>query len=234
MEVLDLGFAERFKNILKDVEPEFVPQVEVVDEGVVVEPLDLASVLVSEPKIEPQIVLQEKTTNNMNDLKDELFDKIIQTPCWSEFDMRTQYELIVKFLRVKNVKVPEVIARILQQSVLGFGIFDEYLLKKNLEAIFYEPRKPLSYIENGKLSRTTTVLPLSKIKKVVKNIKNMSLLSDDLCDYSFRTNNFWVNMSLNGESVSSIEIYKISDSFLENEFANIGIRDALVGMCNNE
>lgn len=150
-------------------------------------------------------------------LKEELFEKIVTVPCWFEYDSKTQYDLIIKFLTSKNIKTPEVFAKILQHSILGFGVFDEYLLKKGVSAIFYEEGEPLLYTENDRNLVDTIILPASKVKLAVRNIINMSQYSDKNGIYDFRIADFWVQLRAVPHSKIKLSISKITEEFLNEE-----------------
>lgn len=164
--------------------------------------------------LEPEPVPE---VNRFNLLKDMLFEKIVTVPCWFEYDSKTQYDLIIKFLHSKNIKTPEVFAKVLQHSILGFGVFDEYLLKKGVTSIFYEEGEPLLYTENDRNVVDTIILPYSKVRLAVQNIINMSQSSDRNGVFDFRIADFWVQLRAVPHSRIKLSISKITDEFLTNE-----------------
>lgn len=172
------------------------------------------SPVVSPFVLEPEPV---REVNRFNLLKDMLFEKIVTVPCWFEYDSKTQYDLIIKFLHSKNIKTPEVFAKVLQHSILGFGIFDEYLLKKGVTSIFYEEGEPLLYTENNRNVVDTIILPYAKIKLAVQNIINMSQSSERNGVFDFRIGDFWVQLRAVPHSRIKLSISKITDEFLTNE-----------------
>lgn len=150
-------------------------------------------------------------------LKNELFEKIVTVPCWFEYDAKTQHDLIIKFLTSKNIKTPEVFAKILQHSILGFGIFDEYLLKKDVSAIFYEEGEPLLYTQDDRNVVDTAILSSSKVNLAVQNIINMSQYSVKNGIYDFRIADFWVQLRAVQNTKIKLSISKITDEFLADE-----------------
>lgn len=150
-------------------------------------------------------------------LKDELFEKIVTVPCWFEYDAKTQYDLIIKYLNSKNIKTPEVFAGILQHSILGFGVFDEYLLKKDVSAIFYEEGEPLLYTENDRNLVDTVILPSAKVHLAVKNIINMSQYTDKDGIYDFRIRDFWVQLRAIPHTKIKLSVTRVTDEFLAEE-----------------
>ena len=170
--------------------------------------------------LEPFVLDSEENVvkpSRFNQLKEMLFEKIVSVPCWFEYDAKTQYDLIMKFLASKNVKTPEVFAKILQHSILGFGVFDDYLLKKGVTSIFYEEGEPLLYTENDRNVVDTIILPYSKVRLAVQNIINMSQYSDKNGIYDFRIADFWVQLRAVPHSRIKLSISKITDEFLANE-----------------
>lgn len=162
-------------------------------------------------------IQQEVQKPKLQMLRDELFEKIVAIPCWFEYDQKTQYDLIIKFLISKNIKTPEVFAKVLQHSILGFGIFDEYLLKKNVSAVFYEEGEPLLYTEDGRNVVDNIILPMSKVWFSVQNIINMSQYSVKRGFFNYRIADFWVQLKYVPNSKIKLSISKITDEFLSNE-----------------
>ena len=158
-----------------------------------------------------------------NTLKEELFEKIVSVPCWFEFDVQAQFDLIVKFLRAKDVKTPEIFARILQHSIFGFGVFDEYLSKKGVSSICYVQGQPVMYVENGKEFVDNKTLPLESVQLAVKNIINMSKAMTISDVYNFRFANFWVELSLIDSESITLLISKIDETFLDSEFKKMSL-----------
>ena len=152
------------------------------------------SVLVTQVKTQPVSVPVKEPVPRFDSLKNELCEKIVTVPCWFEYDAKTQYDLIIKFLASKNIKTPEVFAKILQHSILGFGVFDEYLLKKEVSSIFYEEGEPLLYTENDK----------SGI-------------------YDFRIADFWVQLRAVPHTKIKLSISKVTDEFLADEIEKTNI-----------
>lgn len=161
----------------------------------------------------------------LEQLKEELFEKIVSIPCWFEYDQKTQYDLIIKFLNTKNIKTPEVFAKVLQHSILGFGIFDEYLLKKDVTAVFYEEGEPLLYTQNGKNVVDNIILPMSKVWFAVQNIINMSQYSVKNGFFSYRISDYWVQLKSVPHSKIKLSISKVTEEFLahEAEKANLSL-----------
>ena len=157
------------------------------------------SVLVTQVKTQPVSVPVKEPVPRFDSLKNELFEKIVTVPCWFEYDAKTQYDLIIKFLASKNIKTPEVFAKILQHSILGFGVFDEYLLKKEVS------------------------LSSAKVNLAVKNIINMSQYSDKSGIYDFRIADFWVQLRAVPHTKIKLSISKVTDEFLADEIEKTNI-----------
>lgn len=170
-----------------------------------------------EVKTQPVSVPKETAMPKLQILKEQLFEKIVSVPCWFEYDEATQYNLIIKFLQAKDVKTPEIFAKILQHSILGFGIFDEYLLKKGVSAIFYEEGEPMFYTEGDRNVVDTAILPMSKVRLAVKNIINMSQYCDRSGSYSFRIADYWVQLHAVEHSRIKLSIQKINETFLREQ-----------------
>lgn len=175
------------------------------------------TVLVAQVKTPHVSVPVKEPVQKLDSLRDELFEKIVTVPCWFEYDAKTQHDLIIKFLTSKNIKTPEVFAKILQHSILGFGVFDEYLMKKDVSAIFYEEGEPLLYTENDRNVVDTVILPSAKVNLAIKNIINMSQYSDKSGVYDFRIADFWVQLRTIPHSRIKLSISKITDEFLADE-----------------
>lgn len=152
------------------------------------------------------------------DLKSELFEKIVQVPCWFEYDEKTQLDLIMKFLVAKNIKTPDVFAKILQHSILGFGVFDDYLAQSDISAIYYTEGEPLIYTKNNLNITDNIVFPLKKVDVAIKNIINMSRMSDREKVFNFRFGNFWVELRRFPMSKINLSVMKIDSTFLDNQF----------------
>lgn len=152
------------------------------------------------------------------DLKSELFEKIVQVPCWFEYDEKTQLDLIMKFLVAKNIKTPDVFAKILQHSILGFGVFDDYLAQSDISAIYYTEGEPLIYTKNNLNITDNIVFPLKKVDVAIKNIINMSRMSDREKVFNFRFGNFWVELCRFPMSKINLSVMKIDSTFLDNQF----------------
>ena len=181
------------------------------------------SVLVTQVKTQPVSVPVKEPVPRFDSLKNEPFEKIVTVPCWFEYDAKTQYDLIIKFLASKNIKTPEVFAKILQHSILGFGVFDEYLLKKEVSSIFYEEGEPLLYTENDKNVVDTVILSSAKVNLAVKNIINMSQYSDKSGIYDFRIADFWVQLRAVPHTKIKLSISKVTDEFLADEIEKTNI-----------
>ena len=181
------------------------------------------SVLVTQVKTQPVSVPVKEPVPRFDSLKNELFEKIVTVPCWFEYDAKTQYDLIIKFLASKNIKTPEVFAKILQHSILGFGVFDEYLLKKEVRSICYEEGEPLLYTENDKNVVDTVILSSAKVNLAVKNIINMSQYSDKSGIYDFRIADFWVQLRAVPHTKIKLSISKVTDEFLADEIEKTNI-----------
>ena len=160
-------------------------------------------------------------------LADEFFVKMANIPCWYEFNSREQHTMLVKFLLGKGVKNPEVFAQILQASILGFGVFDEYLKKSGVNAIFYNQSEPLTYISNGTKFVEKTFLPIEKVHLAVKNIKNMSFTNGKKDACSFRRGDYWINLKNLPNEKISLSIQKITNNFLKEEFQKARLSDLL-------
>ena len=152
------------------------------------------------------------------DLKSELFEKIVHVPCWFEYDEKTQLDLIMKFLVAKNIKTPDVFAKILQHSILGFGVFDDYLAQSDVSAIYYSEGEPLMYTKNNLNITDNIVFPLKKVDIAIKNIINMSRKSDKEKVFNFRFGNFWVELRRFPMSKINLSVMKIDSTFLDNQF----------------
>ncbi len=150
-------------------------------------------------------------------LKDELFEKIVAIPCWFEYDSKTQHDLIVKFLGKKNIKTPEGLAKNLQNSILGFGVFDEFLLKNSVSSIYYVEGEPLLYTEDDKNLVDTEILPSAKVRLAVRNIINMSQDRDKNGVYDFRIANYWVQLRTVPHTKLKLSISRITEKFLADE-----------------
>lgn len=179
-------------------------------------------VYLPEPKLPEQspFLLEHKIIDKqsrMNRLKEKLFEKIVTVPCWFEYDSQTQHDLIVKFLLSKNIKTPEIFAKVLQHSILGFGAFDEYLLKKDVSAIFYEEDEPLIYTQAGRNVVETSVLPAAKVRLAVQNIINMSQCAALKGAFDFRISDFWIQLRMFPNSKIKLSISKVNDEFLTSE-----------------
>lgn len=170
-------------------------------------------------------VPKETAMPKLQILKEQLFEKIVTVPCWFEYDEGTQYNLIIKFLQSKDVKTPEIFAKILQHSILGFGIFDDYLLKKDVSAIFYEEGEPMFYTEGERNVVDTAILPMSKVRLAVQNIINMSQCCDRNGSYNFRIADYWVQLRAVEHSKIKLSIQRINEEFLreQTENANLSI-----------
>ena len=70
---VNLGLADRFNDNNSSMATEIRP---------------VKSVKIQQEVQKPKIQL----------LRDELFEKIVAIPCWFEYDQKTQYDLIIKFL----------------------------------------------------------------------------------------------------------------------------------------
>lgn len=180
----------------------------------------------SEKFVNPFILDRENVDDRktkFNLLKDELFEKIVTIPCWFEYDSKTQYELIIKFLELKGIKNPQIFAKVLQHSILGFGIFDDYLANKDVSSIFYEEGEPLLYTENDRNVVDIKILPYSKVQLAVQNIINMSQATVKSGIYSFRIANFWVQLRAIPHSKIKLSVSKITDEFLNDEIDKTNI-----------
>jgi len=151
------------------------------------------------------------------------FAKIVNVPCWFDYDDKTQFDLIVKFLVSKDVKTPEIFAKVLQHSVLGFGVLDEYLLQNEISAVFYVEDEPIIYTKNYYYTVDNIVFPKRKIDSVLKNISNMAQINSEYGTFNFRVNNFWVELKNVPHCKVRLSIYKINDSFLEKQFKSINL-----------
>ena len=156
-------------------------------------------------------------------LKNELFEKVVNVPCWFDFDEKTQLDLIVKFLVAKNIKTPEIFAKVLKHSFLGFGVFDEYLIQNEISAIYYCEGEPLIYTKNFENVTDNLILPLNKIHMIVKNVKNMAQSENKNGVYNFRVNNFWVELRAVPQTKIKLSIIKINDVFLEKQFKSVNL-----------
>ena len=153
-----------------------------------------------------------------NSLKDELFEKIVTVPCWCDYDTQTQYSLIVKFLQTKNIKNPEIFAKVLQHSILGFGVFDDYLAKNDISCIRYEQGKAFEYVLSGQdCVDNEVIFPIAKVRSVVKNLVNLSKKPSRAGAFEFRYADFWVEMYVPESSGIKITVTKIDKSFIERE-----------------
>ena len=156
--------------------------------------------------------------SRFEELKNEMFEKIVQVPCWFEYDEKTQKDLIIKFLVAKNIKNPDVFAKVLQHSILGFGIFDDYLAQEDVSAIHYLENEPLIYTKNNVNITDNMILPLNKVKFAVKNLINMSQSSKNEGAFNFRFGNFWVELRNFSQSKIKLSVEKIDNTFLDNQF----------------
>ncbi len=202
-----MGLADRFVNNLID-ERECLP-------------LNKPALADENPFVLENSVLEKQS--RFNSLKDELFEKIVSIPCWAEYDFNTQYDLIVKFLHSKNVKTPEIFAKVLQHSILGFGVFDEYLLKKGVTALFYEEGEPILYTQGDKNVVDNMILPMGKVRLAVQNIINMSQYSVKNGAYDFRISEYWVQLRAFPGSKIKLSISRIDDDFLLNEMESANL-----------
>ncbi len=179
------------------------------------------STLASEVKVQPVPVHvtppKETVMPKIQILKQQLFEKIVTIPCWFEYDEATRYNLIIKFLQAKDVKTPEIFAKILQHSILGFGIFDDYLLKKDVSAIFYEEGEPLFYTQGDRNVVDTAILPVAKVRLAVQNIINMSQYSDRKGVYEFRISDYWIQLRAAEHSRIKLSIQLVSEEFLQEQ-----------------
>lgn len=154
-------------------------------------------------------------------IKDELFEKIANIPCWAEFDYQKQYTLIEKFVSNKGVTSPAIFAKLLQNSMLGFGIFDKYIKNPDIDGIVYEKNKPLQYLKKSVWISTDEKFPDNKIDLVCKNLLNIAEFDGKNSGCSFRISDYWVELSACGRELNKISVIKITDSFLKNEIAKI-------------
>lgn len=200
---IDLGLAERFSDSIIDVN-------------------------VSE-KIKQKISSSEQTLfslesnaysklSRFEDLKNEVFEKIVNVPCWFEYDEKTQKDLIIKFLVAKNIKNPDVFAKVLQHSILGFGVFDDYLVQEDVSAIHYIENEPLVYTKNNVNITDNMIIPLNKVKIAVRNIINMSQSSKNVGAFDFRFGNYWVELRNFSQARIKLSVEKIDNVFIEEQF----------------
>ena len=200
---IDLGLAERFSDSIIDVN-------------------------VSE-KIKQKMSSSEQTLfslesnaysklSRFEDLKNEVFEKIVNVPCWFEYDEKTQKDLIIKFLVAKNIKNPDVFAKVLQHSILGFGVFDDYLAQEDVSAIHYIENEPLVYTKNNVNITDNMIIPLNKVKIAVRNIINMSQSSKNVGAFDFRFGNYWVELRNFSQAKIKLSVEKIDNVFLEEQF----------------
>lgn len=190
------------------------------------------SVLVQEVKVKPvpvSVPVSQPQETKLQTLKQQLFEKIVSVPCWFEYDEATQYKLIIKFLQSKDVKTPEIFAKVLQHSMLGFGIFDDYLLKKDISAIFYEEGEPLFYTEGDRNVVDTAIIPVAKVRLAVQNIINMSQCSDRNGVYNFRIADFWVQLHAVEHSKIKLTIQRVNEEFLQEQIDSANLSLLLSG-----
>jgi len=166
----------------------------------------------------------------IDNLQEDLFEKIANVPCWFEYDAKTQLDLICKFLRSKNIKTPEVYAKILQHSILGFGVFDNYLKQKDISFISYEEGKSLVYTKNGQTVISNTAIPVAKVKLAVQNMINMSQCSNNKGVFSYRIGDFWVQIYAYKDTKLKFSVTKITDEFLANEVGKYNLPLLLADM----
>lgn len=200
---IDLGLAERFNDSI----------------------IDITASATLERKITMQeqnlFVLENNTFSKrsiFDNLKSELFEKIVHVPCWFEYDEKTQLDLITKFLVSKKIKTPDIFAKILQHSTLGFGVFDDYLAQNDVSAIYYTEGEPLIYTRNNINITDNIVFSQNKVELVIKNIVNMSRMSDDICVFNFRFGNYWVELRKFPQAKVNLSVIKIDSNFLDNQF----------------
>ena len=156
--------------------------------------------------------------SRFEDLKNEVFEKIVNVPCWFEYDAKTQKDLIIKFLVARNIKNPDVFAKVLQHSILGFGVFDDYLVQEDVSAIHYIENEPLVYTKNNVNITDNMIIPLNKVKIAVRNIINMSQSSKNVGAFDFRFGNYWVELRNFSQAKIKLSVEKIDNVFLEEQF----------------
>lgn len=156
--------------------------------------------------------------SRFEELKNEVFEKIVNVPCWFEYDEKTQKDLIIKFLVAKNIKNPDVFAKVLQHSILGFGVFDDYLAQEDVSAIHYIENEPLVYTKNNVNITDNMIIPLNKVKIAVKNIINMSQTSKNVGAFDFRFGNYWVELRNFSQAKIKLSVEKIDNVFIEEQF----------------
>ncbi len=150
-------------------------------------------------------------------LKEKLFEKIVNIPCWFEYNFDVQNKLIIKFLEAQGLKNPIMIANYLQHQTWGFGVFDDYLQKQGVTSLEYESNQPVKYIQNDVTVVDETFLPEKKVRLAVQNIINMSQKSVRSNFYEFRISDYWVQLQLLNEGKIKLNINKINNDFLSNE-----------------
>ena len=161
--------------------------------------------------------------NEFEKFSGELFEKIANIPYWCEFDCQKQYTLIEKFLLNKGVVSPSIFAKLLQTSMLGFGIFDKYLKNPDIEGIIYEKNTPFHYLKNGILISVKEYFSTDKINLVYKNIMNIAGFDGKSLHYNFRIYNYWIQIINSENELQKLCIYKITDNFLRNEIEKYNI-----------
>ena len=159
----------------------------------------------------------------IENLQEQLFEKIVSVPCWFEYDSSTQLGLIVKFLSAKGVKTPEVFAKILQHSILGFGVFDYYLAQKDISSITYNEGKSLVYVKDGQAVISNTAIPVAKVRLAVQNMINMSQASSNFGLFDYRIGDFWVQLSAYKDAKMQFTISKFNDELLQKEVAKYNL-----------
>lgn len=193
--------------------------------------MSIAERFVNKPKMsldEPAIIEKEGLNidvmpNEFEKFQDELFEKIANIPYWTDFDYQKQYTLIEKFLFNKGVTSPAIFAKLLQNSMLGFGVFDKYLKNADIDGVIYEKNKPLSYSKNNVYFSTFETLPNDKVILVYKNLMNILRLNDKKTANQFRVFNYWVQIEKNNDEPQKISIFKLTDKFLKNEIKKSNI-----------
>lgn len=187
--------------------------------------MSIAERFVNKPKMsfdEPAIIEKEGLNidvmpNEFEKFQDELFEKIANIPYWADFDYQKQYTLIEKFLLNKGVTSPAIFAKLLQNSMLGFGIFDKYLKNTDIDGVIYEKNKPLSYSKNNVWISSSELLPDNKVILVYKNLMNILRLNGKSTACQFRVFNYWVQIEKINDEPQKISIFKLTDKFLKNE-----------------
>ena len=148
---------------------------------------------------------------------DELFEKIANIKYWAEFDFQKQCSMIQKFLSNKGVSSPAIFAKLLQNSMLGFGVFDKYLKNADIDGIIYEKNKSLHCVKNGILVSIPENFSADKVALVYKNIMNIAGFDGKNKFYQFRIFNYWIEIDSDSKDLQKLSIFKVTDKFLVNQ-----------------